>query len=136
MRPTPIATFRPRAFTLVELSLVICILLALIGASFGVTRMSKKAQLGREAAETLRTVFTAQRLYLADHPATPVSTLTSAMLIPYLPSHATTMPTVKSLAGGTLSINVTVFPPVVNDGSGSAYDPSGNSKDSLWDVGE
>lgn len=136
MKPTRVFNPQRRAFTLVEMALVIGILLALIAVSFSVAKMSKSTQLGREAAETLRTVFTAQRLYLADHPATQVSSLTDAMLIPHLPSHATTMPTVKSLTGATLSIKITVFPPVVNDGGGAVYDPSGNSKDSLWDVGE
>ena len=68
-----------------------------------------------------------------------VSTLTTdkaALLIPYLPNQAIAMPTVKSLTGATLNIKFDVFPPVVNDGSNKAYDPSGSSKDSLWDVGE
>lgn len=125
-----------RAFTLLEMTLVIMVLMALMALGFSVVKLSKNAQMGREAAETLRTVYTAQRLYLAESPATPVTSLTGTLLIPYLPNRATTMPTVKSLTGTDLSIKVTVFPPVINNGSGGVYDPSGSSTDSLWDVGE
>ena len=127
---------RLQAFTLVELTVVILVMMTLIAAGLMVSGMPKKAMLGRDACETLRTVYTAQRLYLSDNPLVAVSSLTGTMLIPYLPDRATVMPTVKSLTGTTLTIKVNVFPPVVNNGSDAAYDPSGNSKDSLWDVGE
>jgi len=127
---------RRGAFTLVEMTLVILILMILIAVGFQVANMSKTTRLGRQASEALRTVYTAQRLFLADNPATPVTSLTNALLIPYLPNRATTMPTVESLTGSTLTIKVTTFPPVVDSGGGVTYDPSGNSKDSLWDVGE
>ena len=45
------------------------------------------------------------------------------------------MPTVTSLSNTSLNIIVNVMPPVVNNGSGVAYDPSGSTTDSLWDVG-
>jgi prepilin-type N-terminal cleavage/methylation domain-containing protein len=129
--------FNPKqAFTLLEMTIVIMVLLALMAVGFKVVKTSKNAEMGREAAETLRTVYTAQRLYLAENPATPVTSLTGTLLIPYLPTRATAMPTVKSLTGTNLGIKVTVFPPVIDNGSGGTYDPSGNSKDSLWDVGE
>ena len=128
---------RTRAFTLLEMTIVILVLLALIGMGLTSSNAVRNWQLGREAGESLRSVYTAQRLYLADNPTTAVSSLTDALLIPYLASHATTMPTVKSQTGATLTIKVTVYPPVVNAASGGGtYDPSGNSKDSLWDVGE
>ncbi len=75
-------------------------------------------------------------MYLADNPTVPVANITAANVLAYLPNGATVMPTVKSLTGTTLSILVTVSPPVINAGSGTAYDPSGSNKDSLWDVGE
>jgi len=125
-----------RAFTLVEMTLVIMILLALIGAGLFVSGSITTWKRGRDASESLRTVYTAQRLYLADNPTVAVSSLTEAMLIPYLPNQAASIPTVTSLTNTTLTIKVNVFPPVVNNGSGGTYDPSGNSKDSLWDVGE
>jgi hypothetical protein len=65
-----------------------------------------------------------------------VASLTDVLLIPYLPNQAATLPTVKSLNGATLPIIVTVSPPVINNGSGATYDPSGCNNDSLWDVGE
>lgn len=127
---------RPQAFTLVEMTLVIAVMLALIGAGLSVSGSSRKTLLGREAAESLRSVYTAQRLYLSDYPLAAVSSLTAEKLVPYLPNRLTAVPTVKSLTGATLTIKVNVFPPVVDGGGGTTYDPSGNSKDSLWDVGE
>lgn len=130
---------RPRAFTLLEMTIVIMVLLILVGTGLSVSGSIRQWQLGREASETLRSVYTAQRLYLSDNPTVAVSSLTTdkaALLIPYLPNQAIAMPTVKSLTGATLNIKFDVFPPVVNDGSNKAYDPSGSSTDSLWDVGE
>ena len=121
---------------MVELTVVILIMMTLVGTSIMASGGYKKAMLAREATEALRTVFTAQRLYLSDNPLVSVSSLTSTALIPYLPNRATAIPTVKSLNGTTLAIKFTVFPPVINNGSGGTYDPSGNPKDSLWDVGE
>jgi len=127
---------RLRAFTLLEMTLVIMVLLALISVGFYSAGAIKTWRLGRQASESLRSVYTAQKLYLSDNPTAAVTSLTNALLIPYLPNKATTMPTVTSLTGATLNIKVTVFPPVVDSGSGVAYDPSGSTKDSLWDVGE
>jgi type II secretory pathway pseudopilin PulG len=124
------------AFTLLEMTIVIMLLIVLTGIGMYSGGAYRTWQLGREAAEQLRNVQTAQRMYLADHPTANVSTLTAAVLIPYLPDRATAIPTVKSLEGGTLSIRLNVFPPVVDNGSGTAYDPSGNPRDSLWDTGE
>ena len=136
MNPIRPSRLRLRAFTLVELTVVIMILLALAGIGLYGSGAIKTWRLGREASEVLRSVYTAQRLYLSDNPTVAVTALTDELLIPYLPNRAAAMPTVKSLTGTTLTIKVTVFPPVVNNGSGVAYDPSGSTKDSLWDVGE
>jgi hypothetical protein len=75
-------------------------------------------------------------MFLADNPTVAVSAITTSNIVPYLPNRATTMPTVTSLTGTTLSIRVNVSPPVVNGGGSTTYDPSGKSNDSLWDVGE
>lgn len=125
-----------RGFTLLEMTIVIMVLIALISTGLFVTRKMDEWKLGREASETLRTVYSAQRMYLADNPTVAVSSLTSTQIIPYLPNQATAMPTVKSLVNTNLSIIVNQSPPVINAGSNTVYDPSGNSKDSLWDVGE
>ena len=127
---------RPAAFTLLEMTLVIMVLLALISVGMYSGSAIKTWRLGRQASESLRSVYTAQKLYLSDNPTVQVTSLTNTLLIPYLTSKATSMPTVTSLTGATLSIKVTVFPPVVDNGSGVAYDPSGSTTDSLWDVGE
>ena len=125
-----------RGVTLVEMAIVIGILLTMVGSGFYIGAQIGDWRRGRSAAESLRTVYAAQRMYLADHPTTPVSSLTPELLIPYLPAGATKMPTVLSLDGAELAILVTVSPPVVNDGGGKAYDPSGKSNDGLWDIGK
>ena len=123
-------------FTLLEMTIVIMVLISLISTGLFVTRKMDDWSLGRQASETLRGVYSAQRMYLADNPTKLVSAITAADVLPYMPNSPTVMPTVKSMAGTNLSIIVNVSPPVINAGSGVTYDPSGNSKDSLWDVGE
>lgn len=125
-----------RAFTLLEMTIVILVLMTLIGVGMFSSRKIGEWKLGRQAGETLRTVYSAQRMFLADNPTKLVANITAANIIPYLPNNATTMPTVKSLTGGSLGILVNQSPPVINAGSGVVYDPSGSNTDSLWDVGE
>jgi hypothetical protein len=80
----------------------------------------------------LRSVKAAQLMYLADNPATPVTNLTQALLLPYMPNGY--WPTLPSVNGVVPTINCTVFPPVAVLG-GVTYDPSGSTTDGLWDVG-
>jgi len=129
-------TVTRKAFTLLEMTIVIMVLLALIKTGLFVSTKMDEWKLGRDAAETLRTVYSAQRMYLADNPTVAVADITSTVIIPYLPNGATVMPTVRSLVNTQLSVLVNVSPPVINAGSGVTYDPSGSNKDSLWDVGE
>lgn len=125
-----------RGFTLLEMTIVIMVLIALISTGLFVSQQMDSNRAGREASEVLRVVHTAQRMYLSDYPMEPVSGLTNAKLIPYLPNGATSMPTVTSLTGANLPIVVNQIPPFANAGSGVRYDPSGSTRDSLWDVGE
>ena len=129
-----------RAFTLLEMTIVIMVLLALMKIGLFTSTKMDEWKLGRAASETLRGVYAAQRMYLADNPTTAPSALTDALLLSYMANNAagalTVMPTVKSLTGTNLAILVNVTPPVINAGSGVTYDPSGSNKDSLWDVGE
>ncbi len=125
-----------RGLTLIEMSLVIFLLIALMSTGLFFTSAISNWKRGREASEKLRAVYVAQRTYLADYPLTSVSSLTTTLLLPYLPGSPASFPTVTSLTGTTLNIKVTVSPPVVDAGNGTTYDPSGNTKDSLWDVGE
>lgn len=124
------------AFTLLEMTIVIMVLLALISTGFFVSRKMDEWKRGREASETLRQVYSAQRMFLADNPTRLVESIVAADVIPYLPpGNATALPTVKSLTDTQLGILVNVSPPVITTGSGP-YDPSGSNRDSLWDVGE
>lgn len=129
-----------RGFTLIEMSLVIFVLLALLTSGFFVSNVVGQWKLGRDASETLRTVYVAQRTYLADNPTVAVTSLTQAMLLPYLPNNPATFPTATSLESATLYARVNVSPPymTVTAGgiSGTRYDPSSTTTDSLWDVGE
>jgi prepilin-type N-terminal cleavage/methylation domain-containing protein len=124
-----------KGFTLLEMTVVLSVLLTLIGTGLFVSRQYGNWQLGRAAAENLRTVHAAQRMFLADNPTTLVANITAAQIIPYLPNQATAIPTVRALTGVTMTIRVNVNPPNINNGSGGIYDPSGSSNDSLWDVG-
>lgn len=123
-------------FTLVEMTVVIMVMMTLLGTGLYVSKQYGDWQLGRLAGEELRTVYSAQRMYLADNPTAIVANLTDEQIIPYLPTRAAAIPTVKSLNGADLAIRVNVTPPIIDDGSGGGYDPSSSSKDSQWDVGQ
>src|ERR1035437_10315925 len=129
---TPTPTSRPpRGLTLIEMSLVLFVIVALMSTGLFFSSAIANWQKGRNAAETVRLVYAAQRAYLADNPTTPVANITSANLIPYFPNNVPTMPTVTSLTGTTLNIKVNVSPPIIDSGNGTAYDPSGSRTDSL-----
>lgn len=138
-------TFPQRAFTLLEMTIVILVLLTLIGTGvFSAGKMGEWKQ-AREVGEALRTVRTAQRMFLADNPTTLVANITEAELIPYIPGVSQTppmpttlsavLPALKSLNGSSLGFLVNEFPPRVAI-SGVKYDPSGSDTDSLWDSGK
>jgi hypothetical protein len=118
------------------MTIVILVLLALTRIGFVSSKKMSDWKAGRAASETLRSVYTAQRLFLADNPTTAVTAITSGQIAPYMPNNAGAVPTVKSLSGTNLSIIVNQSPPIINAGSGTRYDPSGSFTDSLWDVGE
>ncbi len=123
-----------RGFSLIEVTLVIGLMLTLAAISaYSITSISSWRN-GRDASEKLRSVYIAQKSYLADRPSKSVSTFTSTELVPYLPGAPGAMPTQKGNSNETLTINVQVMPPVFKNGS-LTYDPSGSATDSLWDVG-
>lgn len=123
-------------FTLLEMTIVILVLLTLVGVGMFSYRKMDEWKLGRTAAETLRDVYSAQRMFLSDNPTTPVASITDANLLPYMRDNPATMPTVESVEGDQLTIKVNASPPVITAGSGVVYDPSGKTGDSLWDVGK
>lgn len=130
---------RPRfeiGFTLLEMTVVIMVMMTLLGTGLYVSKQWTNWQMARAASEELRSVYAAQRMFLADNPTATVSSISDSQIIPYLANRAVALPTVKSLTGTTLTIRVNVSPPNLNDGSGGIYDPSGKSTDSLWDVGQ
>ena len=57
---------RPGAFTLLEMTIVIMVLLALISTGLFVNNKMDEWKLGKQAGETLRTVYAAQDLVCAD----------------------------------------------------------------------
>ena len=122
-------------FTLLEMTVVIMVLLSLMSLGLFISSKYSEWQTGRAASEELRSVYSAQRLYLADNPTVTVASITATNLIPYLASGATTLPVVTSLEGTTLTIKVDVTPPVFLKGT-ATYDPSGAPLDSVWDVGQ
>lgn len=114
---------------------MIMVLLALTTMGLMTSRGMDDWKLARKASESLRSVYSAQRMYLADHPTTPVANLTAELLLPYMPNNAA-IETVKSKTGATLNILVNKFPPYIDAGNGSRYDPSGAFDDDLWDPGK
>ena len=128
-----------QAFTLLEMSIVIMVLIALISMGFYFNGAIDQWRAGSLAAETLRSVYIAQRTWLADNPTRTVADLAGAngrnTLLPYLPGNPATFPNVQGLEGQTLDLRITVIPPRLFD-AGNTYDPSGNNSDGLWDVGQ
>jgi prepilin-type N-terminal cleavage/methylation domain-containing protein len=120
-------------FTLVEMTVVISVILVLVGAASLAVKPYYAYRDGRSAGEMLRSVKAAQLLYLADYPSTPVTSLTQALLLPYMPNG--TWPTLPSVNGVVPTISCIVFPPVAVLATTNPYDPSGSPTDGLWDVG-
>lgn len=133
---TKYATSRGRkGVTLIELTVVIFVLLSMIGATMYFGGNISEWRKGKEASESLRSVYAAQRAFLADNPRRTLASLNASELTPYLPDQSGVMPTIKSLDDITLLIDVTVSPPVCRSSDGTVYDPSSAIDDSLWDVG-
>jgi type II secretory pathway pseudopilin PulG len=137
---------RPAAFTLLEMTVVIMVLLALIGMGLFSSNKYNEWKRGRTASETLRSVYAAQRLFLADNPTAVVANLVEANITPYLPNVANPPPAtlalalqpVTSLTGAALFFNINTVPPTLSLAAGGApYEPNGSTPtDSLWDVGQ
>jgi len=122
--------------TLIEITLVIFVLITFASVAFFAVNGISDWRAGKEASEQLRTVYAAQRAFLADHVTRTAASITEEEIIPYLPGNMSEIPKVKTLEGTELTINFNVSPPVVDSGDGSPYDPSGSPNDGVWDVGE
>ena len=129
---------KPKAsgMTLIELTVVIFVILSIMGTTMYFAGNIGEWNKGKKASAALREVYAAQRAYLADNPRKSVSGITANDLLSYLPSGGSALPVVEDLDGNNLSYDVTTSPPVLTDAGGGAYDPSGSTSDSLWDVGE
>ena len=126
---------RTRAgMTIIEISVTLALLMALASVVVFSASGVSDWKLARTAGLDLRSVYVAQKSYLADHPTADISTVVAADLIPYLPNKLGSIPTVESIEGDTLTIDHNQMPPVATSG-GAVYDPSGDSLDGLWDVG-
>ncbi len=135
MKPFPPPPSAARGFSLVEISLVIALLLAL-STFAGLTVTSvRNWQRGKDAALSLQAVFAAQRAYLADHPTANIALVSTAQLQNYLPEGWSTMPAFTGLENEAITLDHSVMPPRLY-ANGSVYDPSGKSDDGLWDTGK
>ena len=124
-----------RGMTVIEISLTLSVMLMLASIVLFSSSGMNEWKRARNASLELRKVYIAQKSYLADHPTVATSTLTEAMLVPYLGPLTTTLPTFEGKDGEALTVKVDVLPPVALNG-GAIYDPSGSSEDGLWDVGK
>lgn len=115
------------------MTVVIAVILVLVGAASLGVKPYYAYRDGRTAGEALRAVKAAQLMYLSDNPSTAVTSLTPALLLPYMPNG--TWPTLPIVGTVYPTINCTVFPPVALL-SGVTYDPSPTTTDGLWDVGQ
>lgn len=123
-----------RGMTLIELTVVIIVLLVLIGASIFSMSGYREYKLRQAAELGLRSVYTAQRTYLAEHPTKSPATLTSGDILEmkkYMSNGANEWPSVYGDDGSTpLIYNVKVSPPVFTN------DPSGDNSDGKWDLSD
>ena len=126
--------FKARGFSLVEISLVICLMLGLLAIGGFSMDAIQDWNKGKNAALALQAVYSAQRSYLADNPTADISTIDSDTLKAYLPAGWSEMPTMTDLNDGVLTLDFSVMPPFFS-GSGGRYDPSKTTKDGLWDTG-
>lgn len=122
-----------KGLSLIELTLVISILLALSTVGIVSYQNLISWRKGKSAGIELRSIYAAQRLYLADHPTKSPEMLENSSILPYLPN-GNALPEIDSLDSNPLTIRITTMPPVFLSGD-TVYDPSGSPGDGLWDVG-
>lgn len=120
-----------KGMTVIELSLVLALMVGLASVVVFSASGISDWKLARNASLELRSVYIAQKSYLADHPSERIADVATDDLLPYMPPGYAQIPTCESLEGQMLSINFNVMPPVL----GTGHDPSDSTKDGLWDVG-
>ena len=134
---------KQKGVTLIELTVVITVMIALISTvTLGVAAY-RNWQRGLEGGEAIKAVYQAQRLYLADNPTKAVGGIVFTDISSYMPDAVTaadsgtagvvSLPNVTDPAGGTgITVNIQVSPPVMN----SHTDISNSTTDGLWDAGK
>ncbi len=122
-------------FTLLEISMVLALLLALIAVVGLSTQYIQNWKRAKDGSLALQAIYEAPRAFMADHPTSDIAIVTSAQLVPYLPQGWTVVPPGIGLDNETLTADFHQMPPKWTYGSG-VYDPSASSTDGLWDVGE
>lgn len=126
---------RRAGFSLIEISLVISLMLGLAAiVGFNIAAM-QAWQAGKTASLNLQAVYAAQRSFMADHPSADIATVPKEQLQGYLPDGWSTLPVFVSLDYDALELDHTSMPPRLFL-SGTLYDPSDNTSDGLWDVGQ
>lgn len=124
-----------KAFTLIELTVVMSVIMLLIGLSIIGIKAYQNWQKALSAGEEVKKVRTAQQMYLSDHITQSPSEITEQNIIDYLPNGGDAIPTAVGIDGEELTIDYTVSPPVLKNGE-TVYDPSGNPQDGQWDSGK
>lgn len=119
---------------MLEITIVLALMMALSSVVIYSVSAISEWKKGRAAAESLKSVYLAQKSYLADHPSESYADFEANDLIPYLPNRPGVMPTGVGLEEETLTLNFNVMPPEFQLNT-SAYDPSDSPTDGLWDVG-
>ncbi len=124
-----------RGMTLLELTVVIAVLIALMGASVFAFSSFREFRAATLASTILREIEVAQRDFLSNNPQREVTSLTIPEVASYLEGDGTitALPTAEGLDGETLTADITQSPPIWLDGA-SPYDP-GPPTDGRWDVG-
>ncbi|MBK1790113.1 hypothetical protein [Persicirhabdus sediminis] len=114
--------------TLIEMTIVIMVILIIMGVATMSMNQYRDWATKQEAIEDLRSVHMSQKAYLADNPTKGPSTLTEALITPYMPNQAS-FPTFKDKDDKPLEVTITTVPPTL---SGHPTGGSDDMEDGQW----
>jgi len=123
-----------RGMTLIEVVTVIGLLTLMSYVGFTSANRINYYKVSMQASAALKTVRQAQTAYLAYHPNLTYYDIPSnnTEFLTYFQGGV--MPVLPVYDGAALTIDASVFPPVILKG-GVAYDPSTSTTDGVWDSG-